>query len=50
MMFKGRMPSEVLVLLAAVFAFIVFIFAVVYVRSMRMSMRASEVTEEVIYE
>jgi len=50
MMFQGRMPSEVLVLLAAVFAFTVFIFAVVYVRSMRVSMRASEVTEEVIYE
>lgn len=50
MMFHRRIPSEGLVLSAAVFAFAVFIFAVVYVRSMRVSMRASEVAEEAIYE
>lgn len=46
MMFQGGLPSELLVFLAAVFAFVVFIFAVVYVRSMR----TKEVTDEVIYE
>ena len=46
MMFQGALPSELLVFLAAVFAFVVFIFAVVYVRSMRTKV----VTDEVIYE
>ena len=50
MMFDRSIPSEGLVFSAAVFAFTVFICAVVYVRSLRVSSRANEVTEEVIYE